>query len=206
MRSAFLLFLFACISFSLLGQVRARTEDNKEVILFNNGTWVYGSAVHDSLPLEKYTKPISAVKSVRGKNVLYRHYYDPEKWLPENSAAVDSREYAFTLKDAFVNVLIIPENIKMDITFLKTAAIQNALALIPDIHITSDELCIVNGTKVYKLIMKGTIKDTEKTYYCLYYAGARGVVQVVSHCASADFDRYKTDMEEFLYGFTLIID
>jgi len=206
MRFICILSLFAFVSYTLMGQVRAKTEDNKEVILFDNGTWVYGGAGNDSLPVERYSKPITAVKSVKGKNVLYRHYYDPEKWLPENAAAVDSREFAFTLKDAFVNVLIIPENIKMDITFLKTAAIQNALAMIPDIHITSDELCIVNGTKVYKLIMKGTIKDIEKTYYCLYYAGARGVVQVVSHCASAEFDKYKLDMDDFLNGFTLIID
>ncbi|RXM37622.1 hypothetical protein BOQ62_21940 [Chryseobacterium sp. CH21] len=96
--------LSACIllSLSVQSQVKALTEDGKEVVLLDNKTWKFvnesdektlETIVTNEEPFEKTKESTFLVKS---KNVDGGFYYNPKKWkivkAPESATFV---EYAF---------------------------------------------------------------------------------------------------------------
>ncbi|WP_312994088.1 hypothetical protein [Chryseobacterium flavum] len=96
--------LSACIllSFSLRSQIKALTEDGKEVVLLENKTWKFVNE-SDEKTLETITtndelfeKTKESTFIVKSKNVDGGFYYNPKKWkivkAPESSTFV---EYAF---------------------------------------------------------------------------------------------------------------
>jgi hypothetical protein len=202
-----LIILFLSVSFAqaVTAQTKATTDDGKRVLLYDNGTW---RPYEDSLeaPLVFYSKPPGAKTSVEGKEVLYRHFFDKSLWQTDITAVDDVKEHAFSLKQAFVFAMIIPEYVMMEMPFLRAAAFDNARTASKDMRIISEEQCIVNGYRADKVIMKGTVDGKAYTYYCLYYAGSRGVVQVITYCSTPLFEQHKQHMEDFLHGFTLIND
>jgi hypothetical protein len=190
----------------LLAQTEATTTAGKKVFLLEDGTWKYATADSLPIPLVSYAKPVSANDLVKGKDVLYKQYFDHSAWLKEKITNDEAKEYAFTRKNAFVYAMVIPEKVQLSMLQLRSAALDNALAATPDMRIVYEEKCLVNSIPCEKVIMKGTLKESAFTYYCLYYAGKNEVVQVITYCASEDFEQYRKDMDGFLNGFTLITD
>lgn len=190
---------------TVMAQVRATTDDGRHIIIYDNGTW---KPLSDTLsaPLSMYTKPETATASVNGKEVLYRQYFDPAKWQADLTSINDIKEYAFSLKEDFVFGMVVPERVQMDMALLRAAVMDNAVSASKDMRIIAEEACMVNGNYAEKVIMKGTVDGKPFTYYCLYYTGSRGVVQVITYCNSNIFERHKSTMAAFLHGFTLIND
>lgn len=208
-KTLFTLF-FIAISVLAQSQIKAVTEDGREVILFKDGTWKYlqdsssHSTVGDSLPTNetKFIKTNGSTFLVKSKTFNVGIYINPTKWIfaahKENEKIP---EYRFSLKSGDAYAMMITETIEIDLDNLRQIAFSNAQKVSLDIKETNAEYRIVNNKKVLCLKMQGTTKGVKFAYLGYYYSSPNGTVQLVTYSSQKDFESNQKEMENFLNGF-----
>lgn len=208
MKMIFLLVILTL--FTTLGQTRAVTSEGREVILYDNGTWEYASNETTSesdpqIPIN--TKPFRRLKEnsfeLKSTRVNVCVWLNPLKWSFTRGGDDDASEYKFQRKKEDLYAMMISEEVEIPLLTLREIALSNAKSAAPDAKITFEEYRTVNGIKVLCLQMKGTISGMKFIYYGYYYTNESGTVQLITYTTQALFDEYKTDMEDFLNGFSL---
>ena len=193
------------VSSAIAQEIRAITEDGKDVILHPNGTWHYAESETNesrtsSEPLQ-FVKPASATHLIKGKRVKYGLWYDAKKWLVDQKTDNPSAEFELTHAEGDRYVLIIPERLQIPLQTLRVAAIANAKRIAPDIQITFEETRIVNGHPILCLKMDATVQGIPITYYNYYYSGKVGAIQIMTYTGQNLFAEYKSEMDDLLNGF-----
>lgn len=202
------------ISLSLSAQIRAVTDQGREVILYENGKWSYASdsseaPKEDSLSTNptKFSKPSDATFMVKSKRMNIGVAINPSKWAfkGDEDASAPS-EYMFTMKSTEGYAMLLSEKTSIDLESLRAAAMINAQKVAPDTKETFAEYRMVNGLKVLYLELRGTIKGIKFGYAGYYYTNQNGTIQLVGFTTQNAFASVKPKLEEILNGLTELKD
>ena len=103
---------------SVHAQIKALTDDGKEVILFTDNTWQYANEEDNNseiIQLERIVvdKPENASFLVKGNQVPYGVWMNPKKWRFVKSADTEAAEYTFEIRAGDAYALVIAEGIQM---------------------------------------------------------------------------------------------
>jgi hypothetical protein len=201
-----LLCFFACSS---IASNKAMTEEGDIVILNDDGTWTYeeGSA---SSEIEIPTNPNTFEKNNDSNFVLKStktnssFAIDPKKWkFKKSENGHEAAEYTFQLKDGDLYGLVISEQVEIELEELTKIALNNAKGAAPDAKVVKKEYRVVNGNKVIYMEIVGTIQSIKFKYLGYYYSNPSGSTQYLTYTGTSLVDKYKTDIDNFLNGFSV---
>jgi hypothetical protein len=175
--------------------VRAKTEDGKDVILHDDGTWTYAEfAKKDKRASERYV----------GKHGTFALSMVPGVWKKSEKPSNPVAEAEFTHKEGDAMAMVIAERIAVPPAQLKQTVVQNIRNADPQAKILKEEKKTVNGTDVQFLTLNAKVQGIPFTYmYCLY-TGDAGTIQIMTFTGQNLFNEYKQDMEAMLNGFEVI--
>ncbi len=205
MKKFFLILLGFFAAFFSQSQQRAITEEGKEVILYDDGTWKYKDG--EKIPSEEIpTNPNAFVKDdsstflLKSKNLNVGFYLNPKVWSFRKATINPYAEYELQMRDGDLYCVIITEKIEVPLESLKLIAIENGKSLSPDLTIVKEEYRNVNGLKVLLLQMNGTVKGIKVSYYGYYYSSPEGTVQFITYTAQNLLEKYMPEIEKLLNG------
>ncbi len=205
-----LLSFLLLVSFYTFGQINAITESGDEVILYDDGSWVYvaDSSTHLTETVKMNEKVFKAPKSstflVKSKKTDVGVKINPKIWKFTKGEPGQPAEFVFQNKTEDMYGMIITEKISIDIKALKQIALSNAKSAAPDIKLINQEYRMVNGAKVLMMEMRGTIQGVKFVYYGYYYSDDTGSVQFLTYTSQNLFEEYKKEMEKLLNGFVVL--
>ncbi|MFY7900830.1 MAG: hypothetical protein ACOVNY_11645 [Chitinophagaceae bacterium] len=215
MKIFFILLVVFTIALNAQSQIKAITEEGKEVVLFENGKWRYVSdsstiqnAGTDSLQLNstKFLKSVGATFLIKSKIFNVGVNINPTKWVFTGRKPNEKNpEYNFTLKNGDAYGMFITESIPISLESLRQAAFGNAQRASYDIKETFAEYRNVNNKKLLCLEMKGTVNGIKVAYLGYYYSNDNGTVQLVTYTMQKDYENLKKELEIFLNGFTEVL-
>ncbi len=182
-------------AFSYAQDIRARTENGREVILKNNGTWVFVDAGKSSPDSGSFQKPEKSTSVFTAKGGKVSVWFDPSKWTQTESDKTGKR--LFRHVDGDVYALLLYERIGMTLAGIREIAIENAKEAAPDATVTYEEKRKVNGKEILCMRMAGTIKGIHFIYNSYYYAGKEGTIQLLTYTSEDLFQEYEPAMTEF---------
>lgn len=203
----FLAALTFLIAFPAFSQIKAITETGDEVLLHEDGTWVYLSPPEESViesNERSYEKPDNASFLVKSKITGTGIWLDPKEWTFNKAGENEDAEYFFEKKGEDLFGMLISERTEIPLETMRVIAFENAKSAAPDIIIEKQEFRIVNGLKVLLLQMTGTIQGIRFTYYSYYYSDKAGTTQFITYTSENLFKDYRKQMEEMLNGFVLL--
>jgi hypothetical protein len=205
MRNQAVFFIFFIFSFSNFAQINAVTENGDEVLLNEDGTWIYVNSGLIEPEGEVYlnphvfTKPVKSTFLLKSEKVKLGIWLDPKKWGFKKETE-EVYEYQFSLKSGDVYGMFITEKIEIPLTELKNIALGNAKAAAPDIKLIKEEYRMVNGVKMLHLQMDGTIQGIKFTYLGYYYSNESGTVQLLTYSSQKLMKENSGLCEELLNG------
>lgn len=174
-------------------EVRAITEDGKQVILRADGTWSYAK-----LSQRDHTKPQLAYIGKRGTFALD---LVPGKWRRMQVDLNSDAEVAYRHVDGDVYGQVVAERIEIPILALKTIVVRNMRQAAEDARLAQEEKRTVNGKEVLCITVDATVDGIPLTYHCYLLSGKEGTFQVMTWTGRNIFEEVKPTMEEFLNGF-----
>lgn len=197
-----------CLGTIVHGQTRAVTDQGKEVVLYDNGKWVYVSdstnpASADSIKTNPaiFTKPADASFLVKSKRLNIGVHINPKKWRFSTGEKVSaSAEYMFTMSSGEGYAMLITEKAAFDLESLRMAALINAKKASPDVKELFSEYRKVNGLPVLYMEMQGTVSGIKFHYAGYYYSNSKGTVQLTSFTTQSEFPNIKSNLTEILNG------
>lgn len=206
-------FLLLCLILGLgdaVAQTKAITDEGREVLLLNNGTWSYvkdstevNLSSSDSLKLNpaKFSKSIGASFLVKSKIFNVGVYMNPTKWTFSGHRDNEKNpEYRFSLKSGEAYVMMVTEQTQVSLEGIRDLALLNAQKASVDIKETAAEYRMVNGLKVLCLKMEGTVKGIKFVYFGYYYSNNNGIVQLLGFSSQQYFKTIQKEIESFLNG------
>ena len=206
MSKFFLLITFSLCTFIITAQKKAVTETGETVVLYNDGRWSY--LTRDSVNmLEVTTNPTPFKKSdnatflIKSKRVNIGCWIDPEIWSFQEVATHNAAEFELYNESMGLYGMIITENLELPLESLANIAFDNARKAAPDAKLTSKEIRNVNGLRVLKMEMTGTIQDIAFAYYGYYYTSEATSVQFLLWSSVDTVNEHKAAIEELLNGF-----
>jgi len=207
-------------------QIKAKTEDGKEVILYPNGTWQFVKTEEplppsasgktqpqasdttpqtqppaaQSQPVPPGITPTVAKKVVKGKRGTYGIRYDESKWNVADVKFNPSAEFCFTHTAGEAYAMIIDEGIQIPIEMLQNIALENIKKTAPDVRITDQGKRTINNNEVLYMKMQGSVQMKLFTYLGYYYTGNGGTIQLTTYTAQDLFEKFESDLLNFLDG------
>jgi hypothetical protein len=199
--------LTVCSALAVADQ-RAKTEDGKEVILRDDGTWVYADAPTKAATKPKaggeYVKDKNARLAYTGKNGNFALYLVPNRWrqspMPNNPDA----EAQFIHKDGDSMAMVISERISIPVDVLKNVALEKMRSVDKDARVVNEETRNVNGKEVMCLTTNVIAQGVPFTFYAYYFSGTEGSIQIVTWTGQNLFKEVKPELEAFLNGFVTL--
>ncbi|WP_080778150.1 hypothetical protein [Chryseobacterium phocaeense] len=204
-----ILLAFIIFSFSLKAQIKAMTEDGKEVVLFENKTWKFVNE-SDAKTLETITsneqsfeKSKESTFIVKSKNVDGGFYYNPKKWkivkAPNTSTFV---EYAFNnnsnsaVYGLFVSEILPVQSLKN----LKDILIPNIQRNADYFRLKNSEYRMINNIKVLHLEYSANVKGLDFEYIANLYLTSTGYTSISVYTYANQYEASKKEMEDFANG------
>jgi hypothetical protein len=198
MKSAGCLAILVCtfISSGLSGDdKRAKTEDGREVILKDDGTWYYvGAARKDKKASEIY----------QGKRGTFVLALVPGVWKKAEKTSNAVAEAEFRHKDGDAMAMVIAERLSIPLATLKEIVMRNIRKVDKEAKIVEEEKRTVNGNDVLFLTINAKVQGIPFTYMYYLYSGDAGTIQLLTFTGQNLFKEYKQDMEAFLNGFETV--
>ncbi len=185
---------------------RARTEDGREVILRDDGTWVYADKpkVDKKGAAKEFKKDKKAVLQYKSKRGVFALYLPPDTWKKSATPQNPDAEVKFIHKDGDMMAMVIAERIEIPAAALAKTAVDKIKSLDKDAKVIREEKRIVNGKEVLCLVISAKVHDISFIYYNYYYSGDEGSIQVVTWTGRNLFKEVKPELERFLNGFEII--
>ncbi|MDB4926365.1 hypothetical protein [Mucilaginibacter sp.] len=207
-----LLFLFILFFNISKAQIKALTDNGRQVVLYDNGTWKYEDnsvtkKSSDSIKLNpiKFSKSPGATFLVKSTIVNIGIYIDPNKWTFAGHHDNETNpEYRFNLKSENGMALLETEKTQIGIEYMPEIALVNARKAALDARITTKEYRIVNNKKILFLEMAGTIKGIKFKYMGYYFSNEKGTVQLLCYTTESMYNAAYKDLEIFLNGFLVM--
>jgi hypothetical protein len=213
MKRYLLVILFVLPFITAKAQTRALTDNGRQVILYDNGTWRYvtdsttDKNAADTIKLNpaRFTKSPGATFLVKSNIVNIGIYINPNEWTfaghRENEV---NPEFKFSLKSDNGMALLETERTEIDLASMPEIAITNAQKAALDARLLTKEYRIVNNKKLLYLEMAGTIKGIKFRYMGYYYSNKKGTIQLLSYTTESLYNETSKDLLKFLNGFVVI--
>lgn len=204
-----MLLFFICLSFLhapvIWAEKMAITDMGEEVILYDDGSWIYVADQTNSnetlINLKKFKKSPKATFLLKSKRLNVGFWVDTDKWRFEKNNRNSDAEYELKLKDGDLYGMVITEKVEIPLETFKTVAIANAKKAAPNARIVKEEYRNVNGHKVLLLQIHGTMQGIKFSYYGYYYSNKHGSVQFITFTSQAMHESYLSQAEKLLNGF-----
>jgi hypothetical protein len=199
-----LMTLAICQEASGQAPIRAKTESDREVLLYPDHTWKYAEEIKAApSTLRSYVKPASAKKLFKSRTGNCGLWIDETKWkLDPNGSNPDFEfEFEHANGDGFAGAII--ERIAMPLDALKEIAIKNIRAQDPNAKVISEEKRLVNGNEVLSLIVELTSHEVPITFHYYLYTGKAGSIQLATWTGTNLFAEYEKDFTDLLNGLEL---
>lgn len=210
MKKSFVTLLVLLGAVAAQAQINAITDTGDEVILFENGSWIYKDSVKNgpstNIPTseEIYTKPKDASFLVKSKRLNIGVYLNPKNWIFTKGEEGEDSEFNFQLRGGDLYAILITEKISIPIETLQKIAFDNAFSVSADIEITDEEFRVVNDNKLLKMDMKGTIQGMKIAYSGYYFSNDNGSVQFLAYTSQSLIEDYEKEISELLNGFVTL--
>lgn len=206
-------FFISALSISIYSQIKGVTDDGKDVVLFDNGTWKFVNE-SDKETLETITtnpkmfsKKDSATSLIRSKIFDVGVFYNVEKWKISRRNPNRITEYILTdtkfPDEGFA--LIMTEKVKIPtLKNLKEIIISGIQRNVDFFRLKKSEYRTVNGLKVLCLHYIANTKGIDFEYLGYYQIVEDGYCGIATFALMKDFDRFQPQFEEFLNGFSAV--
>jgi hypothetical protein len=207
-----LLFILAFSSFGFIkAQQSAVTETGEEVILYDDGTWIYkhkDTILAEDIHLNpvKFTRDSNSTFLLKSTRINIGCYLDPKQWTFKRMDESEAAEYEINSINLGLYGMMITEKLDLPLESLANIALDNAHNAAPDVKVTAKEYRIVNGLKVMMMRMTGTIQDIRFSYYGYYYSTDKGATQFLVYSSEDLVDEHITEIEQLLNGLVKIKD
>jgi hypothetical protein len=192
-------------------QIRALTENGRQVILFENGTWQYdGDSVNNpgdktdsiSTNSHSFSKSTAETFLVKSNIVNVGVYLNPSKWtFTSHKDNEKNPEYRFSMKAAEGYAIMITEKTPIELENMREIALINARKASIDIKETAAEFRMVNNKRVLSLKFEGTVQGIKFAYFGYYYSNNNGTVQLLTYTSQQFSGELQKELELFLDGF-----
>ncbi|WP_234111312.1 MULTISPECIES: hypothetical protein [Chryseobacterium] len=195
----------------VISQTKAVTENGKEVVLFENGTWKFVNE-SDVKSLETiitnetiFEKSRDATFLIKSKKIDAGLYFNPIKWkiATNTNKALPYSEYIFTHQNNLNNVMALmsTENIPIS-TFrnLKELILSNIQKNADYFRLKDSEYRTVNGLKVLYLRYALNTKGIDFEYAGYYYMNDEGYTGVIGFTSQRDFEKYLPEILKLING------
>lgn len=212
MNKLFIVVFALLLSGSANSQIKALTEDGREVVLFENGTWKFKSDSINTTSAtstdtivtnpNSYKKTTAASFLIKSKIFNVGVYMNPEKWtysLPKPNETTP--EYRFFAKSQNGYAMMLTEKTEIPLEKWPYIALINAQKAAVDAQIVKSEYRTVNGVSLVCVQLKGTIQGIKFVYLGYYYSNKNGSVQFLTYTSESLFEQSKKELEDFLNGF-----
>ncbi len=208
MKITFIIGLFFCSTLAF-AQVKGLTEDGKEVVLFDNGTWRFvnesdakslETIITNNIPFQKSS---DASFLMRSKRMNMGVYFNPNKWKVSPYAASPYTEYLFskTNGDDQLVAFLITEKIQIPtLKNLKDIIIINIQKNADFFRLKESEYRTVNGLKVLYLRYIANTKGIDFEYVANYHINEEGYAGIIAFSNQKNFDKNLAQMMELLNG------
>lgn len=183
-------------------QVKAITEEGKEVVLYTNGTWKF---IEEPVIIEEEgdtivaNTPDGASFELKGDVPKFRIRINPAKW--EIKKGEEGVSYLFKFRRGDAYVMLIAEEYEFPIDELLEIAVQNGLKNAPDLKVVKTQNRVINNIELKSMEMEGTMAGIQINYLGYYYSNSGGTIQLVGFTAKKLYPKYQPEIEELLNGF-----
>jgi hypothetical protein len=206
---SFFLFLTSRIA----AQELAVTERGDSVMLYSNGTWDYyenylkGYNEEDRIRSnpKAFVKPRSSGRKISGQNQAYELWYNDQKWkrIPAGELSPDA-DMALQYLNGDMYAMVIYEEVEIAMESLIDIALDNAIAVAPDIQVVDKEYREVNDHQLIWMRMDGTTQGMKLSYYSYYFSSEKGTCQFHVFSGQKLIDKYLEDVQDLLNGFVAL--
>jgi hypothetical protein len=179
---------------------RAKTEDGRDVILHDDGTWSYAKPSKT----EASQKDRRATEIYRGKHGTFTLSLIPGVWKKSLKPSSPAAEVEFTHKDGDAMAMVIAERIAVSPAVLKETVLKNARNADPEAKIIKEEKRTVNGSDVTFLTINAKVQGIPFTYMYDLYTGDAGTIQILTFTGQNLVNEYRADIEALLNGFEVL--
>ncbi|GAB0155794.1 hypothetical protein CHRYSEOSP005_10560 [Chryseobacterium sp. Alg-005] len=197
------------ISFSVKSQIKALTEDGKEVVLLDNKTWKYVNE-SDEKTLETisnneqpFEKSKDATFLIKSKRIDAGLYYNPKKWKPTKvSFSSPTLEQVFTHSSSpNLFALFVSESAPIQtLKNLKDLIISGIQKNADYFRLKESEYRTVNGLKMLHIKYSANTKGIDFEYIGNYYLTSDGYCGVTVYTFANKYGEYKNEIENFASG------
>jgi len=190
-------------------QIKGLTEDGKEVVLFENGTWKFVNESDENvlrdiaLNPEIFSKNEDATFLMRSKKLDIGVYFNPKKWRIASKSANPYIEYMFQETKSEKGAVAFLQSEKIEIpTYknLKDILLFNIEKNADFYRVKTSEYRTVNGLKVLYLRYIANIKGLDFEYGAYYWLENKGYCGLVAFSPQKDFEGSFPRIQEFLNG------
>lgn len=145
------------------------------------------------------------IKYLQGTIVDYKIAFDANKWtLKQGKLDNEDAEFEITHKSGDLVTFVLAESLgNISTDDLADIAKENALGVMSDAHIESDEVKEIDGKAFVDVRMQGKIDGRPYLYVGRLYSGDEGTVQFVVITYPNVFAKYSGDVEQLLDGITI---
>ena len=199
-------------SLTFIAQQRALTEDGKEVVLFDNGTWKFVNE-SDAKALETiitnnnlFEKSRNASFLMKSKKLDVGVYFDPKKWKLATQNISPHVEYFFTDRGNTEGLFGFMMTEKVQIATLKNLKeliIENVKRNVDFFRLKESEYRTVNGMKVLYIRYAANTKGMDFEYAGNYYINSDGYAGVVGFSSQKMFESNFDAIQELINGISL---
>ena len=185
-------------SLTFIAQQRALTEDGKEVVLFDNGTWKFVNE-SDAKALETtitnnnlFEKSRNASFLMKSKKMDVGVYFDPKKWKLATQNISPHVEYFFAERnsnDGYFGFMITEKVQIATLKNLKDLIIENVNRNVDYFRLKESEYRTVNGMKVLYIRYAANTKGMDFEYAGNYSINSDGYAGVVGFASQKVFEQ-----------------
>ncbi|WP_312422048.1 hypothetical protein [Epilithonimonas sp.] len=207
-------FLFIAIYSLSSSQVKALTEDGKEVVLFENKTWRFVNDSDEKTMDEietnekEFTKSADATFLLKSKKLDAGIYISPKKWKTIKISVLPTAEYTFqNLTNPNIMTLgcLMSENVPIQtLKNLRDVILSSIQAKADYFKLNKSEYRTVNGIKVLYIDYSLNTTGMDFHYIGNYYLTEDGYSNIVSFTYEKEYEKNRTEMLNFINGLVKI--
>jgi hypothetical protein len=179
-------------------EVRATTEDGRQVLLRPDGTWV--AAPKPSAAPQPAVRPASAGRRYAAPSGDFALWLDPERWIEMRR---DAGRITFQHRNGQAYAMLISDAATLTTDALRGVVLSTARNTDRDVRILAEERRMVGGHEVLCLQLLGKVQSVPFRYYGYYYGGPSGNVQLVTYTLETAFAANQADFTDLLNGLSI---
>ncbi len=196
------------LSYQTEAQIKAVTDEGKEVVLFDNGTWKFAND-SDAKVLETITNNETPFTKDKASTFLYRCkkvnagiYVNPKIWKITDAFKAPMIEYAFTNNlNSSIFGIVVSETAEIgSLKNLKELIVISTQNRADYFKLKESEYRTVNGLKVLYLRYLVNTKGLDFEYQTYAYLTENGYCAITGYAFAKNFDQSKAELDRFLNG------